>query len=64
MGLQTLKPSNRNHQTIAAAASELEASEQGSILNLYVFFACLHEDTNSLRLFKVANSGLHIIYIY
>jgi hypothetical protein len=25
------------------------------------FFACLHEDTNSLRLFKVANSGLHII---
>jgi hypothetical protein len=24
------------------------------------FFACLHEDTNSLRLFKVANSGLHI----
>ena len=26
-----------------------------------IFFACLHEDTNSLRLFKVANSGLHII---
>ena len=24
------------------------------------FFACLHEDTNSLRLFKVASSGLHI----
>ena len=28
------------------------------------FLACLHEETNSFRLFNVANSGLHMIQYF